>query len=58
MATAVNLILLLLLSRQIARSRSAQGLARVSRYPFFLQSLIDAIAFVGVRVSLNMVALD
>ncbi|TCD68657.1 hypothetical protein EIP91_010178 [Steccherinum ochraceum] len=46
-ATIVNLILLLLLSRQITRSRSAAGLGRVSRYPFFLQSLVDAVAFVG-----------
>ncbi|THH29492.1 hypothetical protein EUX98_g4697 [Antrodiella citrinella] len=46
-STIMNLIILLLLSRQIARSRSATGLARVSRYPFFLQSLVDAISFVG-----------
>jgi len=47
MSTIMNLVMLLLLSRQVTRSRSAAGLARVSRYPFFLQSLIDAISFVG-----------
>ncbi|CAL1715555.1 unnamed protein product [Somion occarium] len=43
----VNAILLLLLTRQMSRSHSAVGLARVSRYPFLAQSLIDAVSFVG-----------
>lgn len=46
-STIVNGLLLILLTRQISRSRSAAGLSRVSRYPFLAQSLIDAISFVG-----------
>lgn len=41
--------LLALLLRQVTRSRSAAGLSRVSRYTFIVQSLIDAVSFVGVR---------
>jgi len=47
LATLVNVILLILLLRQASRSRSAAGLSRVSRYPFIIQSLIDAVSFVG-----------
>lgn len=47
-STIVYLILLVLLSRQVARSSSAAGLSRVSRYTFLVQSLVDAISFVGV----------
>ncbi|KAI0925008.1 hypothetical protein AcW1_006950 [Taiwanofungus camphoratus] len=46
-STIVYLILLVLLSRQVARSSSAAGLSRVSRYTFLVQSLVDAISFVG-----------
>lgn len=49
-STLVNFVLLALLTRQISRSRSAAGLARVSRYPFLAQSLIDAMSFVGVSI--------
>ena len=47
-STVVNLLLLSLHLRQVRRSRSAAGLSRVSRYPFIIQSLIDAVSFVGV----------
>ncbi|EMD38757.1 hypothetical protein CERSUDRAFT_92794 [Gelatoporia subvermispora B] len=47
LATIVYLIVLALHLRQTKRSGSAQGLARVSRYAFLTQSLIDAISFVG-----------
>lgn len=51
LSTLVNFALLALLTRQISRSRSAAGLARVSRYPFLAQSLIDSMSFVGVSAS-------
>ncbi|KAH9928798.1 hypothetical protein B0H21DRAFT_814236 [Amylocystis lapponica] len=47
LSTVMYLILLVLLSRQTARSSSAAGLSRVSRYTFLTQSLIDAVSFVG-----------
>ncbi|OCH91365.1 hypothetical protein OBBRIDRAFT_792297 [Obba rivulosa] len=47
LSTIVYFILLALHLRQTRRSGSAQGLARVSRYTFLTQSLIDAISFVG-----------
>ncbi|KAI0703928.1 hypothetical protein C8Q76DRAFT_752964 [Earliella scabrosa] len=46
-AALVNLVLLALFRRQAATSSSAAGLSRVSRYAFLVQSLIDAISFVG-----------
>ncbi|KAI0683663.1 hypothetical protein BC835DRAFT_1295386 [Cytidiella melzeri] len=46
-SAVVNAVLLWLLLRQIPLSRSAAGLSRVSRYPFIIQSLIDAVSFVG-----------
>lgn len=52
-STLVNAILLWLLVRQAARSRSASGLSRVSRYPFVIQSLIDAVSFAGVRTTFS-----
>lgn len=51
-ATLVQFLLLALFRRQAAQSSSAGGLSRVSRYTFLVQSLIDAISFVGVRVPL------
>ncbi|KAI0343001.1 hypothetical protein BDW22DRAFT_1356560 [Trametopsis cervina] len=54
-AAIMNLALLCLLLRQVARSRSAAGLSRVSRYPFIIQSLIDAVSFVG-HVTLAILA--
>lgn len=47
-STLTYFALLILFFRQVARSRSVTGLSRVSRYPFLIQSLIDAVAFVGV----------
>ena len=47
-STLVNFFLLALFRRQAAESSSAAGLSRVSRYTFLIQSLIDAISFVGV----------
>ena len=44
----VNMFILWLLLRQVALSRSAAGLSRVSRYPFIIQSMIDALSFIGV----------
>ncbi|KAI0793636.1 hypothetical protein C8Q74DRAFT_1243576 [Fomes fomentarius] len=46
-ATLVQFLLLALFRRQAAQSSSAGGLSRVSRYTFLVQSLIDAISFVG-----------
>ncbi len=48
----VNMGLLYLLLRQISLSRSAAGLSRVSRYPFIIQSMIDALSFIGVSILL------
>ncbi len=53
LSTIIYFALLLLHFRQTAHSRSATGLSRVSRYPILIQSLIDAISFIGVRSSLN-----
>ncbi|RPD62600.1 hypothetical protein L226DRAFT_532406 [Lentinus tigrinus ALCF2SS1-7] len=47
LSTLVNFFLLALFRRQASQSSSAAGLSRVSRYTFLLQSLIDAISFVG-----------
>ncbi|EJF60599.1 hypothetical protein BD309DRAFT_958957 [Dichomitus squalens] len=47
LSTLVNFLLLVLFRRQAARSSSAAGLSRVSRYTFLIQSLLDAISFVG-----------
>ncbi|RDX47178.1 hypothetical protein OH76DRAFT_1558028 [Lentinus brumalis] len=47
MSTLVNFFLLALFRRQASQSSSAAGLSRVSRYTFLIQSLIDAISFVG-----------
>ncbi|KAI8974598.1 hypothetical protein BD414DRAFT_498160 [Trametes punicea] len=46
-STLVNLALLALFRKQAAESSSAVGLSRVSRYTFLVQSLIDAISFIG-----------
>ncbi|KAI0685704.1 hypothetical protein BC835DRAFT_1455346 [Cytidiella melzeri] len=47
-SAVANAVLLWLLLRQIPLSRSAAGLSRVSRYPFIIQSLIDAVSFVDI----------
>ncbi|PSR74066.1 hypothetical protein PHLCEN_2v10138, partial [Hermanssonia centrifuga] len=47
LSTIVYFALLSLHFRQTALSRSATGLSRVSRYPILIQSLIDAISFIG-----------
>ncbi|KAI1782212.1 hypothetical protein LXA43DRAFT_932813 [Ganoderma leucocontextum] len=47
LSTLVNFLLLALFRRQAAQSSSAAGLSRVSRYTFLIQSLLDAISFVG-----------
>ncbi|KAI0351865.1 hypothetical protein OH77DRAFT_1486589 [Trametes cingulata] len=54
-ATLVNLALLALFRRQAAESSSAVGLSRVSRYTFLIQSLIDAISFIG-HITLGILA--
>lgn len=54
-ATIMNLLLLVFHTRQVTRSRSAAGLSRVSRYPFIIQTLIDAVSFVG-HVTLAILA--
>ncbi|KAI0365183.1 hypothetical protein BV20DRAFT_973479 [Pilatotrama ljubarskyi] len=54
-ATFVNLALLALFRRQAAASSSAIGLSRVSRYTFLIQSLIDAISFIG-HITLGILA--
>lgn len=52
------MLMLVLLTRQVTKSSSAAGLSRVSRYTFLTQSLIDAIAFVGVRIYASLYACD
>ncbi|OSD00125.1 hypothetical protein PYCCODRAFT_1453440 [Trametes coccinea BRFM310] len=54
-ATLVHLVLLALFRRQAAHSSSAIGLSRVSRYTFLIQSLIDAISFIG-HITLGILA--
>ncbi|KAI0666870.1 hypothetical protein C8Q78DRAFT_1057520 [Trametes maxima] len=54
-STLVNLVLLALFRRQAAESSSAIGLSRVSRYTFLIQSLIDAISFIG-HITLGILA--
>ncbi|KAH9855277.1 hypothetical protein C2E23DRAFT_815072 [Lenzites betulinus] len=54
-ATVVNLVLLALFRKQAAQSSSAIGLSRVSRYTFLIQSLIDAISFIG-HITLGILA--
>ncbi|KAI0644285.1 hypothetical protein C8Q79DRAFT_913528 [Trametes meyenii] len=54
-STLVNLALLALFRRQAAESSSAIGLSRVSRYTFLIQSLIDAISFIG-HITLGILA--
>ncbi|KAI0071333.1 hypothetical protein K474DRAFT_1607089 [Panus rudis PR-1116 ss-1] len=54
-AAIANTVLLVLLTRQVTRSSSAVGLARVSRHPFLAQSLIDAVSFVG-HITLGILA--
>ncbi|KAH9926336.1 uncharacterized protein BXZ73DRAFT_49527 [Epithele typhae] len=46
-STIVSFILLALFRKQATESSSAAGLSKVSRYTFLIQSLIDAISFVG-----------
>ena len=48
----VYLGLLLLLSRQMARSRTPAALARISRWTFLAQIVADSIAFAGVSLQL------
>ncbi|KAI0763836.1 hypothetical protein BD413DRAFT_483618 [Trametes elegans] len=54
-STLVNLALLALFRRQAAESSSAVGLSRVSRYTFLIQSLTDAISFIG-HITLGILA--
>nr|QIE48439.1 hypothetical protein [Trametes gibbosa] len=54
-ATIVNLVLLALFRKQAAQSSSAIGLSRVSRYTFLIQSLLDAISFIG-HITLGILA--
>jgi len=43
--SVIYLVMLFLLSRQITVSRTPAGISRLSRWTFFTQALIDAIAF-------------
>jgi hypothetical protein len=45
----VHLALAVLLSRQVARSRTPAGLSRLSRWTFLAQAMVDAVSFAGVR---------
>ncbi|KAJ3551014.1 hypothetical protein NM688_g4952 [Phlebia brevispora] len=54
-STLMYIVLLVLFFRQVSRSRSVTGLSRVSRYPFLIQSLVDAVSFVG-HVTLAIIA--
>jgi len=49
-SSVIYLVMLFLLSRQIAVSRSPAGISRLSRWTFFTQTLIDIITFAIVRV--------
>ncbi|KAE9406295.1 hypothetical protein BT96DRAFT_963603 [Gymnopus androsaceus JB14] len=46
-AALAYLTLLILFSRQMARSSTPSGISRVSRYTFLVQSTIDAVSFAG-----------
>jgi transmembrane E3 ubiquitin-protein ligase len=48
MAALMYLIILVLLSRQVQRSRTPAGISRVSRWPFLAQAVVDSVAFAGV----------
>ena len=50
MAAVLYLILAILLSRQITRSRTPAGISRVSRWTFLSQSIVDSISFASVSV--------
>lgn len=47
-STVIYLVMLFLLSRQIAASRTPAGISRLSRWTFFTQALIDTVTFVIV----------
>lgn len=47
LATAAYLALLVLLSRQMDRSRTPAGISRVSRWSFLTQSIVDSVSFAG-----------
>ncbi|KAJ3847287.1 hypothetical protein EV368DRAFT_51477 [Lentinula lateritia] len=46
-AALTYLTILILLSRQMARSSTPSGISRVSRYTFLVQSTIDSVSFAG-----------
>lgn len=46
-SACVYLVQLLLLSRQIDRSRTPAGLSRVSLWTFLAQSIVDSVSFAG-----------
>ncbi|KAJ4479660.1 hypothetical protein C8J55DRAFT_74855 [Lentinula edodes] len=46
-AAVTYLTILILLSRQVARSSTPSGISRVSRYTFLVQSTIDSVSFAG-----------
>ena len=46
-AAITYLILLILLSRQMERSRTPSGISRVSRWSFLAQSTVDSVSFAG-----------
>jgi hypothetical protein len=50
-AALVHLALAVLLSRQVARSRTPAGLSRLSRWTFLAQAMVDAVSFAGVRAA-------
>ncbi|KAJ3718919.1 hypothetical protein C8R42DRAFT_674859 [Lentinula raphanica] len=46
-ATIAYLTILILFTRQMARSSTPSGISRVSRYTFLVQSTIDSVSFAG-----------
>ena len=52
------LLLLVPFRRQVAKSSPAAGLSRVSRYTFLIQSLLDAISFVGAIFDFTLAYAD
>lgn len=45
MAAIAYLILLVVLFRQMKRSRTPAGISRASRWPFLIQGIVDSVSF-------------
>ncbi|KAJ7898423.1 hypothetical protein B0H13DRAFT_2031847 [Mycena leptocephala] len=50
MAAITYLVMLVLLSRQMQRSRTPSGLSRISFWTFFVQATVDSLSFAGHTV--------